>query len=430
MTLTNNYQSMAELKSLAGKCPRCSLCKFPPLVAVRDAGFSSICPAYEVNKMHASSGGGMLVMGMSLLEGRSEVTDRVRRIAQECTACGGCDIACKFSSDIEVLEVIFQLRAHIYKTAGAAPAHEAVLQSMRARLHPLVTASGALGDWLKDVPAEQSSTPDYLLWVGPHYALLPELRTTLTHALKLLAAGGVRYAVLGASEPYTGRAALEIGDRELFASFARRAAAAVAASSAKGVVCLSAEDYATFRALLPRFSAVGKPVLHVVELYDQLIRDGKLKPAKPVARALAWHDPSYLGRLSEPWTSWSGERVKTLGQMILETPPRPVNRGDHGCYDAPRRVLSRVPGLRTLEFFRRREYAFDSGECGQALAVAPGFALSTAQHRLAEARAVGADAIVTECPQSASMLRAAASSSDGTTTVQMLTDVLFESVLA
>ncbi len=428
--LTNNPQRLEELRQLASKCPRCSLCKFPPLAVVRGKEQSAICPAYEEFKFHANSGGGLIVLAMSLLDGRSRITEAVRRAAYGCTACGGCDVVCKFSTDIEVQEVILQLRAKIFEEAGADPEHREILEKIRSDDHPLPGITESKGAWIEEigmrVPRRKAPT---LLWIGPHYALWRARRTTLENALALLDRAGVDFFVLGAQEPYTGRAALEIGDRALFAECARRSAAAIRASGAERVVCLSAEDYATLRSAIPRFAPIGTPIVHITELYAERIAAGKLRPAAGPPRRVAWHDPSLLGRLSEPYRPWKGRMRKVHGQMVVYEPNRPVNRGSGGCYDAPRAVLRALPGIEMREFLRKREYAFDSGEGGQALHRFPEFARNTAQRRIAEARSIGVETIVTECPQSIALLEAVGRSQTASpVSVRSLTDLLAERI--
>ena len=46
---------------------------------------------YDEYKFHSHSGGGRIVMAMSLDDGRSEVTDAMRDIVFQCTLCGGCE---------------------------------------------------------------------------------------------------------------------------------------------------------------------------------------------------------------------------------------------------------------------------------------------------------------------------------------------------
>lgn len=427
--LSNDFQSVEDLRFLAEKCPRCSLCKFPPLVRVEHADFSGICPSYEELGIHAASGGGLMVMALSVTEGRSQVTETVRRLAFSCHACGGCDVACKFSSDIEVLEVIYQLRAKVFAELGALPAHAAVLESIERHDHPLPGADTNQRKALAELGLAAAAAPaEYLLWLGPHYALEARHRTTLTNAIALLRGAGVSFTTLGHDEPYTGRAALEIGDRDLFRRCATRAAAAIENAPARRVLCLSAEDYATLRALVPRVRAFDKPVEHVTEVYAALIARGKLRPRRPRRAVAAWHDSSYLGRLSEPYLPWQGEVRKLAGQIAVYDPPRPVRRGG-GCYEPPRQVLAAIPGLSLREMPRRREYAFDAGESGQVAAALPELAARAAARRVAEARASGANLLVTECPQSLALLATACAASGESLHATSLTDVLAQSTL-
>lgn len=422
--LTNDFRDLAALRPLAGKCPRCSLCKFPPLVTVEAKAHSAACPSYEEYKVHAASGGGLMVVAMSLFDGRSQATDAVRRLAFGCTACGACDVACKYNSDIEVLEAIYLLRARVLRDRGPLPAHARILESIARDDHPLPELAAAPRSDLDLPRAADPRAP--LLWIGPHYARDPRHRATLEQAVALLHAGGVRFGTLGGDEPYTGRAAWEIGDRALFARCAQRTAAAIRQAPGAEVICLSAEDFATLRALTPRIAPVAKPVRHLVDLYADLLARGRLAPHRRLAGRAAWHDASYLGRLSEPWVPWQGDRKKVFGQMIVMDPPRPLRGGAGGCYEPPRRVLRALPGLDLVELPRRREYAFDSGECGQAHATHPELARHTAERRLAEA-AGRAELVVTECPQSLTALRAAAGA--GGPRVAALTDLLAESAL-
>ena len=110
-----DHKSIEDLRPINSKCVRCSLCKFPPLVTVESAQFSSACPSYHEYKIHSHSGGGRVVMALSLGEGRAEVSDEARDAFFQCTLCGACDIACKYSSDIEILDMLYALRAESFR---------------------------------------------------------------------------------------------------------------------------------------------------------------------------------------------------------------------------------------------------------------------------------------------------------------------------
>ena len=109
---------------------------------------------------------------------------------------------------------------------------------------------------------------------------------------------------------------------------------------------------------------------------------------------VTWHDPCHLGRRGEPYKHWEGKRVK----FGLTEPPREMNRGVNGIYEAPRTILKAIPGVRLVEMERIKEYSWCCGSGGGAKSAYPDFALATAKERIEEAEATGAAAIVTACP--------------------------------
>jgi Fe-S oxidoreductase len=66
-------------------------------------------------------------------------------------------------------------------------------------------------------------------------------------------------------------------------------------------------------------------------------------------------------------------------------------------YEPPRRILEQIPGLELREMHRIREYSFCCGGGGGVPAAHPEVARTAAESRTEEARAVGAQAIVTAC---------------------------------
>lgn len=400
------HKTIKELRKFTGKCPRCSLCKFPPLAVVEDHRFSTICPSYNEYKFHSHSGGGRIVMAMSLEEGRCEISDEMRDVIFQCTLCGGCDMACKFSSDIEILDTLYALRAESFQRRGPLAGHRAILESMDKYGHP-IDAAGTKGDWIREAGLEKGGGKDFLLYVGCRYALLPERRKAILALAKLLTAAGYGFGLIGEGEPCCGRMALDLGDQERFNRMASATMEAVKRTGATRVVCADAECYSTFRAHFPKVAELGFEVLHPVEVLAAAVKKRRLKFRTRQNQRVAYHDPCNLGRLSEKYAGWDGEIKKVMGQLVIYDPPRPVNRGTNGCYEAPRRLLDAVPGLERVEFHRRREYAYCCGGAGVAYQAFPEFSDHTAAERMNEARAVGAQAVVTACPNCVSNLASA-----------------------
>ncbi len=96
--------SLAKLKHLEAdmkKCFRCSLCKMVPLPTVLDSRYSNGCPVNREFHFHGYSGSGKSITALSLIEGRIEVDPSLAEIAFACTACGLCDVSCKFIMEAE-----------------------------------------------------------------------------------------------------------------------------------------------------------------------------------------------------------------------------------------------------------------------------------------------------------------------------------------
>jgi Fe-S oxidoreductase len=72
--------------------------------------------------------------------------------------------------------------------------------------------------------------------------------------------------------------------------------------------------------------------------------------------------------------------------------------GRKGIFEAPRNLITSIPGTELTEMERIREYAWCCGAGGGVLEAFPDFATWTATERLEEARATGAEALVTACP--------------------------------
>lgn len=410
------------------KCVRCSLCKFPPLTTVEHADFSMICPSYREYKFHSHSGGGRNIIAIALKHNRASLSPAARDAIYQCTLCGGCDMTCKYSSDIELVEMMYALRAETFRQMGPPEGLKEVLHGIEKDGHPLGVKSGK-GEWLKEAGLEESMNGHQtVLLSGDRYALLPDKRKTLVRLANLLKKGGVEFGVFGAHEPTTGRMALDIGDEETFDRCARKVAEIIRRSGANKVICADPEDYNALRAHVPKVTNLnGVEIVSAVEILNELIKKKKIKPVKSISRKVAYHDPCNLGRLSETYKPWNGKRKKIMGQLEVYDPPRPVNRGTNGCYDPPRKILKAVPGLQIIDFPRRREYAYCCGGNGLLKSAGFGdFVQKTAAHRVSEARYVGADTIVTACPGCSSNL-SKGSDGNGMTIVDII-DLLAESV--
>ncbi len=409
------------------RCCHCSMCKFIPLIQVKDARYTQVCPAISQMDFHAYCAGGKLHAALALLEGRIEPDRDLLDIVYRCTTCGGCDVSCKHNRDLEPLEALFALRAHLVASGvGPLPEHEPILKGIRNYDNVWQQPRQARGRWAKDagvkvLPKEKA---EVLYFAGCTYSLSKQLAGVPQKTLALMKAAGVDVGVLGEAEPCCGSPAFTIGDHELFME---KAAANIAMFNRLGIERLVTSCAGCFGVMSGKYPAVGEmsfEVLPAVSFIEELIRDGRIRLTRPVNMTVTYHDPCHLGRQSEPYIPWEGKELKKLNSVVVHDPPKEFRRGTRGVYDAPRDVLSAVPGLRLTEMKRIREYSFCCGSGGGVKSAFPEFALNTAVERVAEAKETGAEAIVTACPWCEANLADGLAAGDGGMELLDLVDIV------
>ncbi|MEJ2608071.1 MAG: heterodisulfide reductase-related iron-sulfur binding cluster [Anaerolineales bacterium] len=150
-----------------------------------------------------------------------------------------------------------------------------------------------------------------------------------------------------------------------------------------------------------------------MELLDRLIQEGKIKFRTEVPLTVTYHDPCHLGRQGEPYVPWDGVEKKIKEQIVVYEPRKPRYNGAWGIYDPPRRILESIPSLRLVEMERIREYSWCCGAGGGVREAYPEYSQWTASERIAEARASGAEALVSACPWCERNFKDAVETQDG-----------------
>ena len=127
--------ALSDYRADAMRCTRCSYCKWIPFDLVKSHRFAKGCPSVEAGRFHAYSAGGKLVTALSLMDGRSEVTDKVVDIAFKCQLCGNCDVACKLCRyDMEPILALREFRAHLVEMDRVPESYRPLIERTRAAL--------------------------------------------------------------------------------------------------------------------------------------------------------------------------------------------------------------------------------------------------------------------------------------------------------
>lgn len=395
--------ALIDYKDDMQRCSRCSACKFIPFVKIKSQRFCAGCPSIEWGKFHAYSASGRYNVACSLLDGEISYSDRLLDIVYQCPVCGSCDVSCKMSTQLEPLDMALELRAKLVEDGQLLPQHNPLITTLRTEdtLFPGKTKAQR-GKWAEGLKVKNLATEkgEVLFHAGCRFSFDEELWGVTRAALNLLMRAGVDVGIMGKDESCCGGRAYEMGYQGEFVKFAENNIEAWEKAGVKTVVTCCSDGYYTFNYLYPAKSGkkVDVEILHISQFMDRLIKEGRIKPVNSVPMKVTYHDPCHLGRLGEPYVPWQGKRTKIRNQINVFTPPKPKRRGANGIYDEPRNVLMSIPDLHLVEMERIREYAWCCGSGGGVKESYPDFALWTAQERIEEAKATGAEAIVTACP--------------------------------
>jgi len=422
--------ALADYRQDMETCCRCSACKFIPLERVTGYEHVAVCPSIARYNFHAYSGGGRLGIGIALLEGELDYSDKLVEIVYNCQMCGGCDVSCKYAMDMDVLEPINAVRIECVNKGKTLPALDKLIANLR--LHGTMLPSGASNSksWFEGLNLRDYTRQkvDLIYHAGCRIRHDPTMWKIARYNVLLLQKAGLEPSIAVGNELCCGGRAYEMGYLDDFLRQASAVMKRIEQSGAKTLVTGCADCYYAFKVLYDKFNLRSDlKILHSAEIFADLISSGRLQPQKEIPLKITYHDPCHLGRLGEPYIHWQGKQLP--GHIRLFDPPREFRRGTKGVYDPPREVLKSIPGIRLLEMDRRKEYAWCCGAGGGVKESNPTFAEWTALQRLQEAGTTGAEAIVTACPGCEKNLKDALKKQTGQTRIYDISELLTQSVL-
>jgi len=391
--------SLEEYRRDAWECVRCSNCKYVHPWNMKSQRYSKICPSNSRYLFDAYSSQGRMDIARAMIDGELAYDDspELLDIIYKCTLCGACDAMCKFFNDLDPVSVFEELRARCVEDGrGPMPGHKPIIDSIKNYDNVWMQPRTRRKNWAKglDVKDLSKDKAEVLYYVGCTYAYNPTLQSVAKNTVSILKKGGVDFGILGNKEACCGSPVVRVGDQKMFEQIAASNIEAFNNLGVKKVITSCAGCLSTFKSDYPKVGRMNFEVLHVVEYIDELIKENRIGLTKDVPVSVTYHDPCHLGRRSEPYIPWNGKRVK----YARYEPPKELRRAINGIYEPPRDVLKSIPGLRLIEMERIREYAWCCGSGGGVKSAFPDFALWTGMERVDEAKATGAEAIVSCCP--------------------------------
>jgi Fe-S oxidoreductase/nitrate reductase gamma subunit len=284
-----------------------------------------------------------------------------------CTTCMACVQECP--AYIDIVDTIVDLRRFLALSEGALPSTAPLaLQNIQRAGNPWGLAPTDRLKWAEglDVPVlEDGKHVEYLYWVGCSASYDRRNQNIARSVVKILKQAGVSFGVM-AEERCHGEVARRLGEEYLYQTVTAENVENVKKYSFDKVITHCPHCFNTIKNEYPQFEGNFEVLHHSVVIAD-LVRAGRVKPAKATDRTVAFHDSCYLGRYN-------------------------------GIFEAPRETARSVPGLRLIELPRNRERGLCCGGGGGQMWMETPAQKRVNVIRVEEALAAKPDVVGVACP--------------------------------
>jgi Fe-S oxidoreductase len=316
-------------------------------------------------------------------EGKSLIGDVVSEDKiWSCVTCGSCMEQCPVSN--EHVDKIVDMRRYLVLMESKFPSEvQAVFRNMENNSNPWGIGWATRGDWAKDLGVKimsEDSNVDILYWVGCAGSFDERNKKISTSLVNIFNKAGVNFGILGAEEKCCGDSARRIGNEYLFQMLAAETIEILKNYNVKRIVTQCPHCFNTLKNEYPQFGGEFE-VLHYTEFITELIAEGKLKLNKPINKTISYHDSCYLGRYNT-------------------------------IYDAPRKILKSIPGVKLVEMLRNKAKSICCGAGGGRMWMEEHLGKRINEMRLQDALDVNPDLISTVCPYCLTMFEDAIKEKD------------------
>jgi Fe-S oxidoreductase len=285
-----------------------------------------VCPAYATGKLLSPK---LVIMGIrdrvfadgpNLLAGAELQPIAGVGVPEEmiwdCVTCGACVHECPVS--IEHVDHIVDLRRDLVMMQSSFPNEaESMLRDVERVGNPWGKPQGDRESWADGlgvrVVAEGEPAPEILYWVGCAAAYDERARVAAESTVKLLQKAGVDFAILGARESCTGDPARRMGNEYVFQAYAEQNVATLNETGVTKIVASCPHCLNSLGNEYPDFGGRYE-VMHHTQLLAELVRDGKLEPAKSETE-ITYHDSCYLARHNDV-AAEPRELVAAVGKRV------------------------------------------------------------------------------------------------------------------
>jgi len=295
-----------------------------------------------------------------------------------CTTCLACLEVCPVY--VATPDAVRQVRSKVVEEGTQVPPLlTQTLEKLYKYNNPWEASKKKKANWSQDLEIQdltRTEEPDHLCYfVGCTTALDTRAQELALSFARIMEHAKNPFGTLGKKEPCCGDIARRVGEDGLFEEqmedcldlFQRYGIRDVVTSSPH---CFHTflNEYTAFQALKALDEQVHFRVRHYSQVLSELIKAGSVRFEKPFHVKITYHDPCYLGRHNQ-------------------------------VFDAPREVITAIPGVQLVEMAHNRADSLCCGGGGGRMWQEGLDAdIKMSEIRVQEAEATGAEIVVTACP--------------------------------
>jgi Fe-S oxidoreductase len=295
-----------------------------------------------------------------------------------CIACSACTTVCPTQIPVTV-DLMTKTKEQILLSGEIPVELQNALENSQRYGNPLGESPRKRIDWVKTagypvpVLGKDTKSTDVLWFVGDYPSYHPRVQATARSLVHILHSLKIDFAVLGIDENSDGDSQRLAGERGLFEMLAEKNGKALRKYHFNKIITTDPHAYNAIKNEYPKLE-IAYPVQHYTEFLVEYLTQLKPLLVQEIETKVAYHDPCYLGRVN-------------------------------GIYEAPRRLLSAIPGVSLVELPHHHQNSLCCGGGGGGMWL-DGWQWEKAHTRLSEWRIeevkqVGADILAVACPYEA-----------------------------